>query len=203
VLRVLQNGEVERVGSEKMVRVDVRVIAATNRDLEKEIKEGRFREDLYYRLNIIQIRTPPLRDRGADVTELAEYVIRRFAASHNYPRRELSAEAIESLQAMPWRGNVRELKNLIERLLILSRGETISTSDIERLTGSASQEMPADLATARTLKEFRERAETAFLVRKLEENDWNVTRTAKSIETPRSNLYKKLEQYGIKRRGES
>jgi two-component system nitrogen regulation response regulator NtrX len=200
VLRAVESGEVERVGSQKMKRVDVRVIAATNRDLEKEIKEGRFRGDLYYRLNRVPIRTPPLRERGGDVAELAEYFMHLFVESNNYPRRELSAEALESLQGMAWRGNVRELKNLIERLLILSRGEIISIADVERLSGSSSREMPADLATARTLKEFRERAETTFLIRKLEENDWNVTRTAKSIETPRSNLYKKLEQYNIKRR---
>jgi two-component system nitrogen regulation response regulator NtrX len=200
VLRVLQSGEVERVGSEKMVRVDVRVIAATNRDLEKEIKNGNFREDLYYRLNVIPIHTPPLRERAGDVTELAGYFIRRYAEEHNDPVRELSPEALELLQGMAWRGNVRELKNLIERLLILSHGETVSGSDVERLTGSSSREMPSDLATAKTLKEFRDKAETIFLVRKLEENEWNVTRTAKAIETPRSNLYKKLEQYDIKRR---
>jgi len=199
VLRVLQSGEVERVGSEKMVRVDVRVIAATNRDLEKEIDAGRFREDLYYRLNVIPIRTPPLRERGADVAELADYFVRRFSETHNYPTRVLGEEAVELLQAMAWRGNVRELKNLIERLLILSAGETVEAADIRRLTGGASQEMPADLASAATLREFREKAETLFLVRKLEEFDWNVTRTAKAIATPRSNLYKKLEQYGIER----
>ena len=199
VLRVLQSGEVERVGSEKMVRVDVRVIAATHRDLEREIADGRFREDLYYRLNVVPIRTPPLRERTGDIPELAEYFIRRYAADQNYPRRELSEEAVEQLQSMPWKGNVRELKNLIERLLILSRGETITRKDVLQVQGRSEQEMPHDLASAGSLKEFRERAERMFLLRKLDEHGWNVTQTAKAISTPRSNLYKKLEQYGIER----
>ena len=201
VLRVLQSGEVERVGSEKMVRVDVRVVAATHRDLEKEIAEGRFREDLFYRLNVVPIRTPPLRERTADIPELAEYFIRRYAAEQNYPPRTLSDDAIEQLQSMPWRGNVRELKNLIERLLILSRGDTVTREDVLQVQGRSEQQMPHDLASATTLKEFRDRAERMFLVRKLEEFGWNVTRTAKAIATPRSNLYKKLEQYKIERDG--
>jgi two-component system nitrogen regulation response regulator NtrX len=202
VLRVLQSGEVERVGSEKMVRVDVRVIAATNRDLDEEISGARFREDLYYRLNVIPIRTPPLRERAGDVEELAEYFVRRYAETHSYPSKSLSEDAVESLGGLPWRGNVRELKNLIERLLILSGGDTITAEDVGRLTGGSTQEIPADLASAVTLKEFREKAERLFLVRKLEEFGWNVTRTAKAIATPRSNLYKKLEQYGIQRHDE-
>jgi two-component system nitrogen regulation response regulator NtrX len=199
VLRVLQSGEVERVGSEKIVRVDVRVVAATNRDLEKEIADGRFREDLFYRLNVVPIRTPPLRERTADIPELAEYFIRRYAADQNYPVRELSPEAVEQLQSMPWRGNVRELKNLLERLLILSRGDVVTREDVLHVQGRAGQEMPHDLASAATLKEFRERSERLFLIRKLEEHGWNVTQTAKAIATPRSNLYKKLEQYSIAR----
>ena len=200
VLRVLQSGEVERVGSEKMVRVDVRVVAATHRDLEKEIAEGRFREDLFYRLNVVPIRTPPLRERTSDIPELADYFVRRFAEDQNYPRRELSDEAIEQLQSMPWKGNVRELKNLIERLLILSQGDSVSREDVLQAQGRSAQEMPHDLASAATLKEFRERAERIFLLRKLEEFGWNVTQTARAIATPRSNLYKKLEQYDIERR---
>ena len=201
VLRVLQSGEVERVGSEKMVRVDVRVLAATNRDLEKEIAEGNFREDLYYRLNVVPIRTPPLRERTSDIPELTEYFVRRYSEQHGYPRKEFAPEALEALQSMAWNGNVRELKNLIERLLILGPQETVARSDIDRLVGGSVQEMPHDLASAETLKEFRERAERMFLSRKLEEFSWNVTRTAKAIDTPRSNLYKKLEQYDL-RRGE-
>jgi two-component system nitrogen regulation response regulator NtrX len=201
VLRVLQSGEVERVGSEKMVRVDVRVLAATNRDLEKEIAEGNFREDLFYRLNVVPIRTPPLRERTSDIPELADYFVRRYAEEHGYPRKEFASEALEALQSMAWNGNVRELKNLIERLLILGPAETVTRADLDRLVGGSVQEMPHDLASAETLKELRERAERMFLSRKLEEFGWNVTRTAKAIDTPRSNLYKKLEQYDL-RRGE-
>ena len=201
VLRVLQNGEVEPVGSQETTQVDVRVVAATNRDLESEIAEGRFRQDLFYRLNVIPIRTPPLRDHLEDLPELADYFIRRFCDSNNYRRKELSPEALDYLRSLPWPGNVRELKNVIERLLILSSEDEISRPEAVSLLGAGGPEADDSLMTAQTLKEFREGSEKLFLLRKLEENDWNVTQTAKAIETPRSNLYKKLEQYEIKRDG--
>ena len=203
VLRVLQSGEVEPVGSEKTVTVDVRVVAATHRDLEKEVAEGRFREDLFYRLNVIPIRTPPLRERLDDLPALVEYFIRRYSTANNYPTRELTDEALERLGGMPWKGNVRELKNLVERLLILAPGERIELSDVLTAVGGDRPELSSGLLAARTLKGFREVAERSFLERKLTENDWNVTRTAKAIETPRSNLYKKMDQYGIRRRDDS
>ncbi len=203
VLRVLQNGEVEPVGAHKVVQVDVRVVAATNRDLEKEIEEGNFREDLFYRLNVIPIKTPPLRDHLDDLEETIEYFVRRYSVENNYRQREFSAESIEHLQGLPWRGNVRELKNVVERLLILSAGDTVQKSDVVAVLGGAQPELAATALSAGTLKQFREAAERMFLVQKLEENDWNVTRTAQAIETPRSNLYKKLDQYDIKRGGDS
>ncbi len=203
VLRVLQNGEVEPVGAQKVVQVDVRVVAATNRDLEEEIKEGNFREDLYYRLNVIPIRTPRLRDHLEDLEEIISYFVRRYSVENNYRARELSAEAIEHLKSLPWRGNVRELKNVVERLLILSSDDPISKNDVIAVLGGAQPELAATVMSAQTLKQFREAAERLFLLQKLEENEWNVTRTAQAIETPRSNLYKKLDQYEIKRGDES
>ncbi len=199
VLRVLQNGEVEPVGAHKVVQVDVRVVAATNRDLEEEIKEGDFREDLYYRLNVIPIQTPALRDHLEDLEELISYFIRRYSVANNYRPRELSDEAIGHLRGLPWRGNVRELKNVVERLLILSSEDPISKRDVMSVLGGAQPELAATILSAHTLKQFREAAERLFLVQKLDENEWNVTRTAQAIETPRSNLYKKLDQYDIKR----
>jgi two-component system nitrogen regulation response regulator NtrX len=199
VLRVLQNGEVEPVGAQKVVQVDVRVVAATNRDLEEEIKEGNFREDLFYRLNVLPLRTPPLRDHLDDLEELIAYFIRRYSVANNYRPRELSPEAIEHLRDLPWRGNVRELKNVVERLLILSVSDPISRGDVTTVLGGSQPELAGTVLNARTLKQFRESAERLFLVQKLRENDWNVTRTAQSIETPRSNLYKKLDQYSIQR----
>jgi two-component system nitrogen regulation response regulator NtrX len=199
VLRVLQNGEVEPVGAERTERVDVRVIAATHRDLEDEIAGGRFREDLYYRLNVVPIRTPPLRERLEDLPLLVDYFVRRYAERNNYPRREFAPEAVEHLQAMPWKGNVRELKNLVERLLILAPKETIDREDVLAATGGAGPELSDALLSVATLREFRDNAEKLFILHKLDQNDWNVTQTAQAIDTPRSNLYKKLEQYGIKR----
>ncbi len=199
VLRVLQSGEVEPVGAEKTVRVDVRVVAATHRNLEEEIAAGRFREDLYYRLNVIPIRTPPLREHLDDLPMLVEYFVRRYAAQNNYRPKVFAEEALEHLRGLPWKGNVRELKNLVERLLILAPGDEITREDVFRATGGARPELSSSLTSLKTLKEFREAAERLFLLQKLEANDWNVTQTAADVETPRSNLYKKMDQYGIRR----
>ena len=199
VLRVLQNGEVEPVGAERTVTVDVRVVAATNRDLEDEIKAGRFREDLFYRLNVIPIRTPALRERLEDIPLLVDYIVRRYAEQNNYKPKELTAEAIAHLKALPWKGNVRELKNLIERLLILAPGEKITREDVIGATGGARPEFSSALMAVQTLREFRDLSERMFILHKLEENNWNVTQTAQAIDTPRSNLYKKLDQYEIHR----
>jgi two-component system, NtrC family, nitrogen regulation response regulator NtrX len=199
VLRVLQNGEVEPVGAERTVRVDVRVIAATNRNLEDEIAASRFREDLFYRLNVVPIRTPPLRERLEDVPLLVDYFVRRYAQQNNYRPRDFEPDAVEVLAALPWKGNVRELKNLVERLLILAPGESIGRDDVLAATGGARPDLGGAALAVKTLREFRETAERLFILRKLEENDWNVTQTAQAIDTPRSNLYKKLDQYEIRR----
>ncbi len=199
VLRVLQNGEVEPVGAEKTVRVDVRVIAATNRDLEEEIAAGRFREDLFYRLNVVPVRTPPLRERLEDVPLLVDYFVRRYSSENNYRPMEFDDAAIAHLAALPWKGNVRELKNLVERLLILAPGERVGRDDVLAVTGGARPDMSSAALAVATLREFREVSERMFILHKLEENDWNVTQTAQAIDTPRSNLYKKLDQYDIKR----
>jgi two-component system, NtrC family, nitrogen regulation response regulator NtrX len=201
VLRVLQNGEVEPVGAEKTVRVDVRVVAATNRNLEEDIAQGRFREDLFYRLNVIPIRTPALRERLDDIPALVDYFVRRYTAQNNYRVKVFTPDAIGHLKALPWRGNIRELKNLVERLLILSPGDAISREDVIAATGGTQPEISSSLLAVDTLREFRDLSERLFLLHKLEENSWNVTQTAQAIDTPRSNLYKKLEQYDIRREG--
>ncbi len=199
VLRVLQNGEVEPVGAERVVRVDVRVVAATNRDLEQEIEDGNFREDLFYRLNVVPVRTPPLRERLEDVPLLVDYFVRRYANANNYRAKDFAADAMAQLKALPWKGNIRELKNLVERLLILTPGETVTKQDILSITGGDRQDLSGALTAVGTLREFREVSERLFLLHKLEENEWNVTQTAQAVDTPRSNLYKKMEQYDIKR----
>jgi two-component system nitrogen regulation response regulator NtrX len=199
VLRVLQNGEVEPVGAERTVQVDVRVVAATHRNLEGEIAAGRFREDLFYRLNVIPIRTPALREHLEDVPAMVEYFVRRYAEKNNYRPKEFAPEAVAHLKSLPWKGNVRELRNLVERLLILSPGDKVTREDVITATGGARPELSGALMAVQTLREFRDLSERMFILHKLEENNWNVTQTAAAIDTPRSNLYKKLDQYDIHR----
>jgi two-component system nitrogen regulation response regulator NtrX len=199
VLRVLQEGEVERLGSARTIKVDVRVIAATNKDLEQEIEKGTFREDLYFRLSVIPIRVPPLRDRREDIPALVLHFADLFSRDNNRRPQRFTAAALEYLQKARWKGNVRELKNSVERLIIMTPGETIDVDDLRDVVRLESKAVAADndKGPPGTLREFKESAERAFLVGKLRENNWNISKTAEVIGTPRSNLYKKLEQYGI------
>lgn len=198
VLRVLEQGEVQRVGSSKIIKVDVRVIAATNKNLQAEIKSGRFREDLYYRLNVIPIYAPPLRDHPEDIPLLIDYFTRLFAEENNFRPKRFSAEAIEVMMKYPWKGNVRELKNLVERLIIMVEGDIIEKDHLpDYILGKKPLSLP-EINKFKTLREFREAAEKAFILAKLEENKWNISKTARAMATPRSNLYKKMAQYGIK-----
>jgi len=196
VLRVLQEGEVERIGSQKTIQVDVRVIAATNKAVEEAIEKGDFREDLYFRLSVIPVRVPPLRERAEDVPVLVQHFVRQFCADNNFRPKAFAPAAIEVLKKHPWRGNVRELKNAVERLLIMAEAEEIRPEhlgEVLRRSGDSASAPPG----AETLRNFKEQAERAFLVGKLRESNWNISATAAAIGTPRSNLYKKLEQYGI------
>jgi two-component system, NtrC family, nitrogen regulation response regulator NtrX len=199
VLRVLQEGEVERVGAQKTIQVDVRVIAATNKNLEQAIEAGEFREDLFFRLSVIPIRIPPLRERPEDVPALIEHFRKQFAAENHLRPKTFSADAMEILRHLTWRGNVRELKNTVERLLIMVPEDEIRPdhlSDI-RDRNAAAAGGGGGTQEGGSLRGFKETAERSFLVQKLRENRWNISATAASIGTPRSNLYKKLEQYGI------
>jgi two-component system nitrogen regulation response regulator NtrX len=196
VLRVLQEGEVERLGSQKTLQVDVRVIAATNKTLEEEIEAGRFREDLYFRLSVLPIRVPPLRERPEDVEPLIEHLVREFCTANNFRPKAFAPAAMEALKRHRWRGNVRELKNAVERLLIMVEADEVRVDDVAGVLRRPSEDASA-LNAAGTLRDFKEAAERAFLVSKLRENNWNISATAQGIGTPRSNLYKKLEQYGI------
>jgi two-component system nitrogen regulation response regulator NtrX len=225
VLRVLQEGEVERLGSSRTIKVDVRVIAATNKDLEEEIAQGRFREDLYFRLSVIPIYVPPLRERVEDIPALVQHFVSQFSREHNRRPARFSPGALDMLRRARWRGNIRELGNVIERLLIMSDRDTIEAEDVRqvvRLDGgravapatsatpdvassavATAAEEPAPSIQASgpkpaTLREFKEWSERAFLVEKLRELNWNISKTAEVVDTPRSNLYKKLEQYNIR-----
>jgi two-component system, NtrC family, nitrogen regulation response regulator NtrX len=217
VLRVLQEGEVERLGSARTIKVDVRVIAATNKNLEEEIEKGQFREDLYFRLAVIPIHVPALRDRPEDVPLLVRHYVEYFCRESNARPHRITTSAMEALQRARWRGNIRELRNAVERLIIMTPGETIDVADVAlavRPSGSERPRVPGPTmahetgdaapkpgenhaAKAGTLREFKDTTERAYLVTKLRENGWNISRTAEVIDTPRSNLYKKLEQYHI------
>jgi two-component system, NtrC family, nitrogen regulation response regulator NtrX len=199
VLRVLQEGEVEPVGAASVIKVDVRVIAATNKDLTEEIKTGRFREDLYYRLNVIPIRTPPLRERRDDIPVLAQHFGKLFSEEHNYHVKTFTPAALKALQDAAWRGNVRELRNMIERLVIMVPGDAIDIGDLPAEFFRAATDIISSSMKMSTLQDFKDEAEKAFILAKLREYGWNVSRTAEAIDTPRSNLYKKIEQYNIKR----
>jgi two-component system nitrogen regulation response regulator NtrX len=204
VLRALQEGEIEPVGAAKSFVVDVRVIAATNKRLEDEIAHGRFREDLFFRLNVVPIRLPSLRERREDIAPLVTWFAESFCTDNGLKAKVIAADAIEALSRLSWRGNVRELKNAIERLVIMTPGAAVHAADIPAGLGlgpprDAVSEVPAAGSGAATLQNFKDAAERAFIIAKLEEHDWNVAATAKAIGTPRSNLYKKLETYGIRR----
>lgn len=198
VLRVLEEGEVQKVGSSKINKVDVRVIAATNKDLGKEKKEGTFREDLYFRLDVISIYSPSLREKKEDIPLLVEYFSKIYAEENNFKVKKFSEDMVEAMMKYPWKGNVRELKNVVERLIIMTEADIIERQDLpERIRGEIGTYLP-EAKGIKTLKEFRELAEKDFILAKLEESNWNISQTAREIDTPRSNLYKKLEHYGIK-----
>jgi two-component system, NtrC family, nitrogen regulation response regulator NtrX len=203
VLRALQEGIVTRVGGAKPIQVDVRVLAATNKDVEEEIKAGRFREDLYYRLNVIPLHVPPLRERREDIAMLVRHFVEGNARDANLRPRQFTDEALERMQRMDWPGNVRELRNTVERLLILAGGATVTADDVELLVGGKMKGggLSGDLLGCTTFAEFKEAAERAFILQKLRENDWNVSETARILDMPRSNLYKKIERYELVREG--
>ncbi|MBP1633511.1 MAG: ntrC [Acidobacteria bacterium] len=201
VLRVLQEGEVERVGSSRTIKVDVRVIAATNKDLEKEIEKGTFREDLFFRLSVIPIHVPPLRDRSEDIPLLVRHFANLFVRENNFRSRPITTAAMSALQRHRWKGNIRELRNTVERMIIMAPREAIDVDDLpEAVRVDVRPAAPDNTGGGRppeTLREFKELSERSFLVQKLRENGWNISRTAEVIGTPRSNLYKKLEFYKI------
>jgi len=199
LLRALQENTVTRLGGSKPIEVDVRVIAATNQDLQKMVEEKRFREDLYYRLHVIRIDVPPLRERREDIGELAGHFLGEACRRNGLTKRKLSAEAHKYLASLPWPGNVRELKNLIEASAILADGPTIGEDVLETMAATASR--PAvgeEMFSIDTLEAFRAASEREFIRRKLSENSGNIKRTAERIKIQRSNLYKKLERYGLK-----
>ncbi len=208
VLRALQTGEITRVGSEKAITVDVRVVAATNKDLQAEVREGTFREDLFFRLNVVPLRTPPLRERLEDVPLLAERFL-QLAVRENGLRPKIVDPAVyEKLKTHRWPGNVRELRNVCERMVIMS-GDRIGPEDVPEGVGPkatappSSAGGPADLSRYGEvpLKELRDLVERDYILKKLEEHDWNITQAAQALGVERTNLHKKIKQHGLSRAG--
>lgn len=201
VLRTLQTGEVYRVGSEQPFTVDVRVLAATNKDLEEEIKAGNFREDLFFRLNVVPLQTPPLRDREDDIPLLVESFIQEFCDENGMRRKPITEEARDALRGYHWPGNVRELKNLCERLVIMG-GDPIGISDIpehispKKLARSAS---PGVSPGSLNLRAYKELAEREYVEATLRAFGWNVTKAANALGIERTNLHKKMKALGIER----
>jgi two-component system nitrogen regulation response regulator NtrX len=191
---------VTRIGATKAISVSVRIIAATNKALADEIAAGRFREDLYYRLNVVPVEVPPLRSRREDIPLLAAKFAADLVSESGVKARPFTRDAMRALQSRDWPGNVRELRNAVERLLILSTGEQVTAADVESISGIASDSAMSDLVHCTTFDEFKQNAERAYLQTKLEENGWNVSETARKLNMPRSNLYKKIEKYGLARR---
>jgi two-component system nitrogen regulation response regulator NtrX len=207
VLRILQTGELTRLGSNIPVRVEVRVVAATNKNLEEEIKTGNFREDLFYRINVVPLVVPPLRRRKEDIPELAEHFIGLFCRENGFPPMTLQQEALDLLLDYHWPGNVRELRNVIERLVIMVREPLIRAFHVRKhltaLFAGRADDSDGHRLTAllgkMSLKEYREEQEKAYILAALEETGWNVSRAAALIGLERTNLHKKISGYGLKK----
>jgi two-component system nitrogen regulation response regulator NtrX len=202
ILRILQEKKFERVGGNKLIDMDVRVLAATNKDLEKEMEAGHFRQDLYYRLHVIPLQVPTLRERKEDIRPLAERFLLDFALKEGQPKKDLTDDAIKLLMQHDWPGNVRELKNIVERLIILTPGNEITANDIPTLNSRADNSetaavQPVPAASADSLRDARMDFERQFIMKKLEENEGNISKTAEAIGLERSNLHKKLKSLKV------
>jgi DNA-binding NtrC family response regulator len=216
VLRALQNGEICRVGSEHVLHVDVRVLAATNKDLSKEVAAGNFREDLYFRLNVFPIRVPALRERGDDVRTLAQSFVQGFCAENGLREKKIDPKVLDVLLRRTWPGNVRELKNVVERAAILS-SDVITIADLpedphinpfddEPIAQAVPMELPVirnPVASGQrlSLKDYRDAVERGYILETLDSCDWNISKAAVLLGVERTNLHKKIRAYGIKREG--
>ncbi|WP_419698291.1 sigma-54-dependent transcriptional regulator [Mucilaginibacter sp. NFX135] len=207
VLRALQENKITRVGGEKEIDVDVRVVAATNKDLLKEIEAGNFRMDLYHRLSVILIHVPPLVERKDDIPLLTQSFLDEICNEYGMPVKKISDAALDALKALPWTGNIRELRNMVERLIILS-DKTITDSDVKAFAnpsapavagGDGNGMAQTDFDQFNNFQEYKDFAEREYIKFKLEKNNWNVSKTADDIDIQRSHLYSKIEKFGLKR----
>ncbi|MEE9186473.1 MAG: sigma-54 dependent transcriptional regulator [Bacteroidota bacterium] len=200
VLRALEEGKIDRVGGTRQIPVDLRVIAATNKNLTDEIKKGNFREDLYHRLNVIPIHVPPLRERRADIPILANSFVEEICNRDGIARKTITDRALQVLKSMDWPGNVRELRNIVERLVIMTVGTVIEVEHIDLQTTPIKSEFEDILNTTVTFQEFKENAERAFISKQLENHGWNISKTAERLGIQRSHLYNKMKRYRLERK---
>jgi len=205
VLRILQEKKFERVGGNRLIPTDVRVLAATNKDLEKEMEAGRFRQDLFYRLNVIPLRIPPLRERKKDIPMLVDRFLKDFAFKEGEPEKQVAEEVMDVLMSHHWPGNVRELKNIIERLIITTPTTDISKCDLSPLFEERKAEIPPSglEITSDSFRGAKQDFERQYIIRKLREFDGNISRTAEAIGLERSHLHKKIKGYGLEGKGDS
>ena len=199
VLRAIEDGKIERVGGGKKIDVDVRIISATNKELSEEIQKEKFREDLFHRLNVIPINVPPLRERKDDIPILVDAFSKTITTRHKKPPVKFLEDAIKLLQEMNWSGNVRELKNIIERIIIIIDKREIARTDIEILLKPGQATMDDIIDDSNSFQEFKEKAERAFILKQLNENSWNISKTAELLDIQRSHLYNKMKKYGIEK----
>ncbi|MBK7498315.1 MAG: sigma-54-dependent Fis family transcriptional regulator [Ignavibacteriales bacterium] len=199
VLRAIEDGKIERVGGGKKIDVDVRLIAATNKNLKEEIEKGNFREDLLHRLNVIPIIVPPLRERSEDIPILVDRFTNDISLKHKKPVTKFSDDAIRVLQNQPWTGNVRELRNIVERIIIIVDKKEITAKDIEFMFSGNQQSVDELVDTSNSFQEFKEKAERVFILKQLRANDWNISKTSEMLEIQRSHLYNKMKKYGIEK----
>ncbi len=200
VLRILQEQKFERVGGTESVTVDVRVIAATNKDLEAMIRDGRFREDLYFRLNVLPLHVPPLRERQGDIPPLIEFFLDQYAVTSGMARKSIDPDAVELMRRYPWPGNVRELKNIVERLMIMTAGNVVRPENVRmtlKLDRSADEPDAEDILMRDSWKEAKADFERAFLLKKLQEFDGNISKTAEAIGVERTHLHRRIKALGI------
>lgn len=202
VLRALEEARIERVGGNKQIPIDVRVIAATNKNLLEAIRRGVFREDLYHRLNVIPINVPPLRDRREDIPVLARAFVEDICTRNGMAAKQFSDEALDKLKTMEWSGNVRELRNIVERLVIMTPRNLIDVSQIDVGGTDARTELDDLLSAGGTFQGFKDRAEAAYIKKQLDAHGWNISRTAESLDIQRSHLYNKMKKFGLMREDE-
>jgi two-component system nitrogen regulation response regulator NtrX len=205
VLRVIETQVFQRVGGSKNIKVDVRIIAATNKNIAEEVRKGNFREDLYFRLNVIPLILPTLRERLEDIPQLTHYLIESFAFENGMRPKKIASDALKLFQNYDWPGNIRELKNIVERLIIMVPSPIVTSEDIEalgifqssRISGAGPSSKGYDYFNRKTLKDARDAFEKDFIIKKLEENNWNISKTSEAIAIERSNLHKKIKAYDI------